>query len=180
MLGIKKGMTQIFDTAGNALGVTVVELGPCVVSRIKTVESDGYCAIQISFGKKKRELRVAKPEEYQVGQELKVDLFKAGDVVNVQGLSIGKGFQGRIKRYHQHRGPMTHGSKCHRIMGSIGSGTTPGRIWKGKQMAGRMGGGLVTNRKVAVAQVIAEKNLLLVKGSVPGKPGNVVLVRKAA
>lgn len=180
LFGKKKGMTQIFDEAGKVLGVTVVEIGPCSISRIKTVASDGYNAVQITFGKKKKEYRVEKPEEYTVGQELKVDLFKVGDYLKISGTSIGKGFAGRIKRWHQHRGPMSHGSKFHRIPGSIGSGTTPGRVWKGKQMAGRMGGCQVTNPNIAVVQIIPDKNLLLVYGSVPGKKGNIITVRKSS
>lgn len=179
LLGKKIGMTQVFDENGNVFGVTVMEIGPCSVTRVKTVKSDGYNAVQIGFGKKKREIRVDKPEEFQVGQELKVDLFKPGDRVRVSGLTIGKGFAGRIKRYHQHRGPMSHGSKCHRLMGSIGSGTTPGRVWKGKQMPGRMGGKMATNNGISVVQVDPGKNLMMVYGSVPGKKGNLVLVRRA-
>ena len=137
----KMGMTQVFDEAGNVLGVTVVE---------------------------------AKPD-----QEIKVDAFKPQDKVLVSGRSIGKGFAGRIKRFHQSRGPMSHGSKCHRLMGSIGSGTTPGRVWKGKNMPGRLGGGRVTVKNLSVVQVIPEKNLLLLRGSVPGKRGNLVSVRAA-
>lgn len=178
LLGKKRGMTQIFDEAGNVVGVTAVELGPCTVTQIKTAEKDGYSAVQISFAGKKREIKVAKPEEFKVGQEIKADIFKAGDFLKITGLTIGKGFAGRIKRWHQHRGPMSHGSKFHRIPGSIGSGTTPGRVWKGKQMAGRLGGKQATVKGIAIVQVFAEKNLVLVSGSVPGKRGNLVLVRK--
>jgi large subunit ribosomal protein L3 len=179
LLGIKKGMTQIFEENGNVLGVTVLEAGPCTVTQVKTMEKDGYCAIQMSFGKKKKEIRSDKPEEYKVGQELKADLFQPGEMVKVSGRAIGKGFAGIVKRYHARRGPMSHGSKSHRIPGSISSGTTPGRVRKGKKMPGRMGGGMVTNRSLKVVQVIPERNLLLLKGSVPGKSGNLVLIRKA-
>jgi large subunit ribosomal protein L3 len=116
MIGIKKGMTQVFDEQGIMHGVTVVEAGPCQVTQVKTAEKEGYKAVQLQLGKKKREFRVEKPEEYQVGQEIKVDIFKPGDVVRVTGKSIGKGFQGNIKRYHHHRGPMSHGSKSHRLV----------------------------------------------------------------
>lgn len=139
MLGVKRGMTQVFDEAGNCCGVSVVELKP----------------------------------------EFKADTLQAGDFVDVSGLSIGKGFAGRIKRWHQHRGPMSHGSKCHRIPGSIGSGTTPGRVWKGKQMPGRLGGGKITNKRLKIIQILAAKNVLLIYGSVPGKRGNEVMIRKA-
>ncbi|OGC11516.1 hypothetical protein A3K48_03280 [candidate division WOR-1 bacterium RIFOXYA12_FULL_52_29] len=179
MLGIKIGMTQIYDESGNQLAVTVVEAGPCVVSQIKTVEKEGYGAIQITFGKVKKEIRVDNPADFKIGQEFKVDNYKAGDMIEVSGTTVGKGFAGRIKRWHQHRGPMSHGSKFHRIPGSIGSGTTPGRVWKGKQMAGRMGNCQATNKGLKVIQVIPEKNLILLGGSVPGKRGNKVFIRKA-
>jgi large subunit ribosomal protein L3 len=135
MQGIKRGMTQVYDEAGNLLGVTVLE-------------AEG------------------------------IEELKPGDLVNISGKSIGKGFAGRIKRFHQHRGPMSHGSKCHRLPGSIGSGTTPGRVWKGKNMPGRLGGGKVTVKNLKVVSVIPEKKLLLVYGSVPGKRGNRVNVLK--
>jgi large subunit ribosomal protein L3 len=178
MLGIKKGMTQIFDDQGIMHGVTVVEAGPCQVTQIKTAEKEGYKAVQLAFGKKKREIRVDKTDDYQVGQELKVDIFKPGDVVRVTGRAIGKGFQGNIKRFHTHRGPMSHGSKSHRLVGSASSGTTPGRVWKGRKMPGRLGGGQVTQKSLTVIQVIPEKNLILLRGAVPGKKGNYVLIRK--
>lgn len=180
MLGLKKGMTQIFDETGQVLGVTVLEVGPCRVTQVKTAAKEGYNAIQLSFAKKKKELRVANPGDYQVGQELKVDLFKVGDQVRATGKSIGKGFAGNVKRFHTHRGPMSHGSKSHRIPGSSSSGTTPGRVRKGKKMPGRLGGGQITAKSLRVAAVIPDKNLLLVVGAVPGKPGNLILVRKAS
>jgi len=180
MLGIKKGMTQIFDETGRVFGVTVVEAGPCVVTQVKTKEKEGYSAIQLSFAKKKREFMVENPADYKVGQEIKVDIFNPGDKVLASGLAIGKGFQGNVKRFHASRGPMGHGSKSHRIPGSSGSGTTPGRVWKGRKMPGRMGGGRITVKNIKVVQVIPEKNLLLVYGSVPGKRGNLIEIRKAA
>ena len=192
-------MTQVFDETGNMVPVTVIEAGPCVVTQVKTVESDGYSAVQVGFGRRTKKLskpaqghlkqanvrdlqefRVEKPEEYKVGQEIKVDVFSAGDWVAVSGVSIGKGFAGTVKRYHHGRGPMTHGSKSHRIPGSIGAGTTPGRVYKGRKMPGRMGAVMATVENISVARVDKEKNLLLVCGSVPGKAGNVVTIRKLA
>ncbi|MFA5113583.1 MAG: 50S ribosomal protein L3 [Candidatus Margulisiibacteriota bacterium] len=178
MIGIKKGMTQVFDEQGVMHGVTVLEAGPCKVTQVKTAEKEGYKAVQLEFAKKKREIRVDKTEDYQVGQELKVDMFKPGDVVKVTGRSIGKGFQGNIKRFHTHRGPMSHGSKSHRLVGSASSGTTPGRVWKGRKMPGRMGNSIVTQKSLTVIQVIPEKNLILLRGAVPGKKGNYVVIRK--
>lgn len=171
-------MAQVFDAAGKLLGVTVIQVGPNVVSQVKTVATDGYDAIQLQLGKKKREFRVEKPADYKVGQELKVDGYKVGEMLNVSGLTIGKGFAGVVKRFHKHRGPMSHGSKSHRIPGSSGAGTTPGRVYRGRKMPGRLGGGRVTEKRLEVIQVIAEKNLLLLKGPVPGKPGNLILITK--
>ena len=178
LIGRKRGMTQLFDSSGQVIVVTVIEAGPCPVTQVKTAKADGYGALQLSFGKKKREVRVANPDEYKVGQEIKVDIFKPGDAVKVTGKAIGKGFAGVVKRYHDHRGPMTHGSKSHRIPGSSGSGTTPGRVWPGRHMPGRLGGGTVSVKRAQIVQVDPEKNLLLVKGAVPGKPGNLLMIRK--
>jgi large subunit ribosomal protein L3 len=197
LLGLKKGMTQVFDATGNMVPVTVVEAGPCVVTQVKTMERDGYGAVQCGFGKARkltkpqtghlkdlnarhlREFRVEKTEEYNVGQEIRCEIFKAGDLVAVSGISIGKGFAGTIKRHHHHRGPMSHGSKSHRIPGSIGAGTTPGRVYKGRKMSGRMGAERVTVKNLKVISVDAERNLLLLGGAVPGKPGSIVEIRKA-
>lgn len=196
LLGRKIGMTQIFDETGKMVPVTVIEAGPCFVTQIKTVAKDGYNAIQVSFGKAKkinkplkghlkevnakylREFKVDKPEEYSVGQEIKVDIFKPGDELAISGCSIGKGFQGTVKRYHHGRGPMTHGSKSHRIPGSIGAGTTPGRVFKGRGMPGRMGGVKVTGKNIQVVVVEQEKNIVMIKGAVPGKKGNLLLIKK--
>lgn len=196
LLGEKIGMTQVFDDQGNVVGVTVINAGPCVVTQLKTEAKDGYNAIQIGFGKKKklskplqghlkeknvrfmREILVAKPEEYQVGQEIKVDIFQPRDLVSVSGISIGKGFQGTVKRHHHHRGPMSHGSKSHRIPGSIGAGTTPGRVFKGRGMPGHMGHEMITQPNLRVVSIDPEKNLILVAGAVPGKPGNLVTLTK--
>ena len=180
-------MTQVYDKEGRLIPVTVIEAGPCVVNQVKTMEKDGYRAVQIGFMKQKKkekplhlkEFKADKVEGIVKGQEFKVDNYKAGDMIEVSGTTVGKGFAGRIKRWHQHRGPMSHGSKFHRIPGSIGSGTTPGRVWKGKQMAGRMGNCQATNKGLKVIQVIPEKNLILLGGSVPGKRGNKVFIRKA-
>lgn len=196
ILGEKVGMTQIFDQAGNVVPVTVIYAGPCVVTQRKTREKDGYSAIQIGFGKTKklnkplaghlgqfparrlREVKVKNPEDFALGQEIKVEIFKPGEFVTVSGISIGKGFAGTIKRHHHHRGPMSHGSKSHRITGSIGAGTTPGRVLKGRKMSGRMGGEMVTVKNLQVVEVKPENNIILLRGAVPGKAGNLLVVRK--
>ncbi|MCX5725842.1 MAG: 50S ribosomal protein L3 [Candidatus Saganbacteria bacterium] len=199
LLGRKVGMTQIYRE-GRVIPVTVIEAGPCTVIQKKGKNSDGYCALQLGFGKKKnvnkpveghlkranpeiapeilKEIKVDDVDAFAEGQEIKVDIFKSGDIVNVQGRSIGKGFAGTVKKYHFSRGPMAHGSKSHRIPGSIGSGTTPGRVYKGKKMPGRMGGVTVTTRNLEVVDVRSDKNLLLLKGSVPGPGGNILVIRK--
>ncbi len=194
ILATKIGMTQIFDEAGNVVPVTVLEAGPCVITQVKTNENDGYSAIQVGFGKAKKlnkpmkghlkeaasaqlkEFRVAKTDDYKVGQEIKAEIFKKDDILTVSGTSIGKGFAGTIKRHNFSRGPMSHGSKNHRLPGSIGAGTTPGRVFKGTKMAGRMGNEKVTIKSVKVAKVEGEKNLILLKGAVPGKPGNLLVL----
>ena len=196
LLGKKIGMTQIFDETGNVVAVTAVEAGPCVVTQVKTAAKDGYNAVQVGFGRAKkltkpkagqvkeskalhlREIRVDKPEEYKVGQEIKLEIFQPGDLVEVVGTTIGKGFAGTIKRHHHHRGPMSHGSKSHRIPGSIGAGTTPGRVWKGRKMPGRMGGVQITAPSLRVVRVDAANNLLLLAGAVPGKQGNLIIINK--
>jgi large subunit ribosomal protein L3 len=201
ILARKVGMTQIFDKDGNVIPVTVVEAGPCVVLQKKTIENDGYAALQLGFMPKKkanrpeaghakaaqkgvfkcvREFRLAKPDDFMVGEEIKVDAFKEGDVVDVAGISIGKGFAGTVKRHHFNRGPMSHGSKSHRLPGSIGAGTTPGRVFKGMRMSGRLGGKRVTVPKVEVVSVMPDKNLLLLSGTVPGKKNNFVWLRNRA
>ena len=198
ILAKKIGMTQIFDENGSAVPVTVVEAGPCVVLQKKTLEIDGYTALQLGFGAQKnpnraetghakasqkgvfsfvRELRSAKIDDFNVGDEIKADSFVEGDVVNVTGISIGKGFAGTVKRHHFGRGPMTHGSKNHRLPGSIGAGSTPGHVLKGTRMSGRMGAEQVTVPKVSVVGVLPEKNLILLGGTVPGKKNNFVVLR---
>ncbi|BAT52327.1 50S ribosomal protein L3 [Nostoc sp. NIES-3756] len=204
ILGTKLGMTQIFDEAGVAIPVTVVQVGPCVVTQVKTKPTDGYAAIQVGYGEVKpkalnrpllghlakssapalrhlKEYHTDTSSDYALGQEIKADIFSAGQLVDVIGTSIGRGFAGNQKRNNFGRGPMSHGSKNHRAPGSIGAGTTPGRVYPGKRMAGRLGGTRVTIRKLTVVRVDAERNLLLIKGAVPGKPGallNIVPAKK--
>ena len=187
----KIGMTQIFSETGNLIPVTVLEAGPCVVVQKKTTENDGYEAIQVGFAEVKekhvtkplkghfekagvdakkylKEFRLDDTSAYEVGAEIKADIFAAGDKIDVSGISKGKGYQGAIKRHGQSRGPMGHGSKYHRGLGSLSSGTTPGRVKKGKGMPGHMGAVKVTVENLEVVRIDAEKNLLLVKGAVPG------------
>lgn len=204
LLGRKLGMTQIFDEEGRAVPVTVVQAGPCVVVQKKTEEKDGYRALQLGFGEIK-EKKVNKPmaghfrkaavkpvrylrefrldddgeeDRYEVGQELTVELFSAGEYVDVTGISKGKGFLGPIARHGFGRGPMSHGSKYHRGPGSLGSSTFPGRVFKGRKMAGRTGGERVTVRGLKVVRVDPERNLLLIQGAVPGPRGGIVSIRK--
>ena len=190
----KIGMTQVFAENGLLIPVTVLEAGPCVVTQVKTVENDGYDAIQVGFGDVKvnkvnkpmkghfdkasvepkkvlKEFRLESIEGMTAGTEIKADVFAAGDKVDVSGVSKGKGYQGPIKRHNQHRGPMGHGSKFHRAVGSMSSATTPGKVKKGKKMAGHMGAVNVTVQNLEVVRVDADKNLLLIKGAVPGSKG---------
>jgi large subunit ribosomal protein L3 len=188
ILAKKLGMTQVFAANGEAKGVTVVEAGPCVVTQIKTQEKDGYDAIQIGFGARKRlndpmrghlkrlgqfrylrEVRVDDPNAYEIGQKLGAELFEEGDIIDVVGTSKGRGFAGGVKRHHFHGGPKTHGqSDRHRAPGSIGSGTTPGRVRKGLRMAGHMGDERVTVKNLKVFESNPARGLLLIEGSVPG------------
>lgn len=202
ILGTKLGMTQVFDDEGRAIPVTVVQAGPCTVTQVKTQETDGYSAIQIGYGevaqkalskpelghlakaeapplRHLKEFRVGDVSSYELGQALTVNLFENGQLVDVIGTSIGKGFAGYQKRHNFRRGPMAHGSKNHRLPGSTGAGTTPGRVYPGKRMAGRLGGTRVTVRKLTVVRVDAERNLLLIKGAVPGKTGAFLTVEPA-
>jgi large subunit ribosomal protein L3 len=194
ILGTKLGMTQVFDEVGKAIPVTVVQAGPCTITQIKTKQTDGYEAIQVGFKEVKpkslnkpelghlakssapalrhlREYHLDNTSEYSMGQEIKADIFTSGQIVDVSGTSIGRGFAGNQKRNNFSRGPMSHGSKNHRAPGSIGPGTTPGRVYPGKRMAGRLGGKRITIRKLTVVRVDTERNLLLIKGAIPGKPG---------
>lgn len=203
LLGRKLGMTRIFDESGKVIPVTVIEAGPCYVTQKKTVENDGYSAIQIGFEETEqrkltrpewmrlkkvnlpplrhlRELRMSDVSGYEVGQKLLVDLFKPGDKVDVTGLSKGRGFAGVVKRHGFGGGPATHGqSDRHRAPGSIGSGTTPGRVYKGTRMAGHMGNHTSTVQNLQVVMVDPERNLLLVRGAVPGAKNGLVLIREA-
>ena len=202
ILATKVGMTQIFNEDGLLIPVTVLQAGPCVVTQVKTEDNDGYAAVQVGFGEI-RERLVNKPEkghfekagvevkrflkefrfdnaaEYQVGQEIKADIFAAGDHIDATAISKGKGFQGAIKRHGQSRGPMAHGSKYHRHAGSNGSATTPGRVFKGKHMPGHMGAVRVTVQNLEVVSVDAEKNLILVKGAVPGPKKSLVMLKES-
>ena len=201
ILGKKIGMTQIFTEHGEVIPVTVVEAGPVVVTQIKTTENDGYTAIQVGFQDAKekslnkpqkghlaaantlkkhlKEFRVDSVEEYTVGQEIKADLFAAGELIDVTGISKGKGFQGPIKRHGQSRGPETHGSRYHRRPGSMGACSYPGRVFKNKKLAGHMGSVKVTVQNLEVVRVDADKNFILVKGVIPGAKGSVVTIKEA-
>ena len=202
IIGRKIGMTQVFDESGAVVPVTVVEAGPIYVTQIKTVETDGYEAVQIAFGDLKenrtskpvkghfekagvspkryiQEVRVANASEYSIGQEIKADVFEAGAMIDVVGTSKGKGTAGVIKRWNQHRGPMTHGSKHKRRPGSIGNASYPGRVIKGMHMAGRLGVERTTVQNLKVVRVDAERNLLLVKGAVPGPRKGIVTIKEA-
>ena len=201
ILGKKIGMTQIFTEVGEVVPVTVVEAGPVVITQIKTVEKDGYNAVQVGFGDVKekslnkpqkghlaaantlkkhlKEFRVDSVEGYTVGQEIKADLFAAGEMIDVTGISKGKGFQGPIKRHGQSRGPESHGSRYHRRPGSMGACSFPGRVFKNKKLAGHMGSVKVTVQNLEVVRVDADKNLILVKGAIPGPKGSMVTIKEA-
>lgn len=203
MLGRKLGMMQVFTPAGEVVPVTVISAGPCVVTQVRITERDGYDAVQLGFeqvparkltkpqqGHLKgagtllrilREFSADNPQEHTVGDVINVELFAAGQKIDVSGNSKGRGFAGVVKRHHFRGGPKTHGqSDRHRAPGSIGAGTTPGRVWKGQKMAGRMGGKRVTVQNLEVVEVLPEKNLILVKGSVPGARNGLLHIRKAA
>ena len=201
LLGQKLGMTQIFDEQGKVIPVTVIEAGPCTVVQIKTKDADGYEAVQLGFGEVKankvikpkaghfkkanvepnKHLREFRLEEisYNVGDELKADVFTAGEFVDITGTTKGKGFQGVIKRHGQSRGPMGHGSMYHRRPGSMGPTSTPGRVFKGKKLPGHMGMQTVTIQKLEVVNVDLDKNVILVKGSVPGNKGAILKIRNS-
>ena len=192
-------MTQIFDESGNIIPVTILKVGPCIITQVKRKLKDGYDSIQIGYGnisskalnqpelghlqkskiqplKYLKEFHISSEDDFQLGQVLKIDSFSPGQFVNIKGKSIGKGFSGLQKRHNFARGPMSHGSKNHRAPGSIGMGTTPGRVLPGKKMAGQLGNKITTIKKLKVIQVNLEENILLIKGSVPGKPGNLLSV----
>ena len=218
ILATKVGMTQIFNEDGVLTPVTVLQAGPCVVTQIKTVEDDGYSAVQVGFvdkkdkivnkdgnGKKEivhrngvnkaekghfakagvsskrfvREFKFENADEYTLAQEIKADIFAAGDKVDATAISKGKGFQGAIKRHNQHRGPMTHGSKFHRHAGSNGAASDPSKVFKGKKMPGQMGNKRITIQNLEIVRVDAENNLILVKGSVPGPKKSLVTIKES-
>ena len=202
IIGRKVGMTQIFDEKGNVIPVTVIEAGPCVVAQVKTVEKEGYNALQLGFGEVKtkhmnkpemghfakskidnkkhlREFRLDSIEGVKVGDEIKADIFQEGERVDIQGISKGKGFQGVIKRHGQHRGPMGHGSMYHRRPGSMGATSTPGRVFKGKKLPGHMGRVTITIQNLDVVRVDMDKNVILLKGSVPGAKGSILKIKSA-
>ena len=201
ILATKVGMTQIFSEDGVLTPVTVLQAGPCVVTQVKTVENDGYSAVQVGFVDKReklvnkplkghfdkagvsykryvRELKLEDAESYTLAQEIKADIFEAGDKVDATAISKGKGFQGAIKRHGQHRGPMTHGSKFHRHQGSNGACSDPSKVFKGKGMPGQMGHKRVTVQNLEIVRVDAENNLLLVKGAVPGPRKSLVTIKE--
>lgn len=201
ILGKKLGMTQVFAENGEAIPVTVIEAGPCVVLQIKDTNSDGYTAIQLGFDDQKehrankpslghakkaetapkryiREIRAVNIEDYEVGKEVKADIFAVGEKVDIVGTSKGKGFAGSIKRHNQARGPMSHGSRYHRGPGSLGP-VDPAKVFKGRPLPGRMGGERVTVQNLEIVQVDADRNLLLIKGSIPGPKNSYVTVKSA-
>ena len=202
ILGKKLGMSQLFDDEGRAVPVTLIEAGPCRITQLKSADTDGYAAVQIGFQlireklinkpskghlsksgddllRHLREYRVENSSEFKLGAAITVDDFKTGQKVDVSGDTMGRGFAGYQKRHGFSRGPMSHGSKNHRLPGSTGAGTTPGRVYPGKRMAGRMGGKKVTTRGLEILKIDIDHNLLVVKGSVPGKPGSLLNIRPA-
>lgn len=201
-MGRKIGMTQIFNENGKIVPVTVIEAGPCVVIQKKTTEKDGYEAIRVGFADVKekllskpvrgqftkagvaikryiKEFKLDNASEYQVGQEIKVDIFEIGEKVDVSGTSKGKGFQGTIKRWNGHRGPMSHGSKFHRSVGSMGGSSDPSRTFKNKKMPGHMGNVKTTVLNLEVVKIMPEKNVILIKGGVPGPNKGIVVIRNS-
>lgn len=201
ILGNKIGITQIFDAFGNIIPVTIIKVGPCIITQIKTSLTDGYNSIQLGYDvnfkeslnkpqighlkkfnipalKHLKEYSIEDPELYTVGQLINCTLFKCGDFIDVFGKTSGKGFSGLQKRHNFARGPMTHGSKNHRAPGSIGMGTTPGRVFPGKKMSGQLGNKNICIKKLQIIQINFEENLLIIKGSIPGKPGNLVNIVK--
>jgi large subunit ribosomal protein L3 len=192
-------MTQIFDEQGNSIPVTVIQAGPCVVTQVKAPKTDGYASVQLGYGevtekaltkpqlghlakakatplRHLKEYRTDEAASFELGQVLTAEHFELGQLIDVSGTSIGKGFAGYQKRHNFSRGPMAHGSKNHRAPGSIGAGTTPSRVYPGKKMAGRLGGEKVTTRKLTVVRIDSDRNLLIVKGAVPGKSGTLLSI----
>ena len=199
LLGTKVGMTNVFDSKGNIIVVTIIKAGPCFVTQLKTIETDGYNALQLGYdlGKRPRnepwlghlakiglpplsyirEYKVDDSSSFVLGQKISTDIFSVGQRVKVTAKSIGKGFSGNQKRHNFSRGPMTHGSKNHRAPGSIGAGTTPGRVLVGKKMAGQLGNRFVSVSNLEIFEINSEQHFLIVKGSIPGKPGNLVSIQ---
>lgn len=202
MIGLickKKEMTQIFEDDGTVVPVTIVEANPCIVTQVKTEEKDGYSAIQLGVGKKRRitlpikghlkksklktakdffEFRVHQPRDYKLGQKLDVNIFSEGETIDVSGFSKGKGFQGVVKRHGVSGGPETHGSTSHRVPGSIGASATPGRVLKGKKLPGRLGGKRITVKNLRIIKIEKDNNLIAVKGAIPGSRNSIVLLKK--
>lgn len=200
LLGNKIGMTQIFDEFGDIVPVTILKVGPCIITQIKTTLTDDYNAVQIGYKnvtnkylsqpelghlkksniqplKYLKEFRVNNPEDFSIGQILSIEsLFTVGQKININGKSLGKGFSGLQKRHNFTRGPMTHGSKNHRQPGSIGMGTSPGRVLPGKKMSGQLGNKMTTIKKLKIIEINNDENILVIKGSVPGKPGNLISI----
>lgn len=201
ILGTKLGMTQIFDESGLAIPVTVIKAGPCVLTQIKRIETEHYQAVQIGFSEVKesnlnkpllghlnkskapalkylKEYRVKSVDGLELAQKITLESFQIGKMVSISGKTIGKGFAGTIKRHNFARGPMTHGSKNHREPGSIGQGSTPARVHKGKKMAGRLGGKQSTIKNLEIVHINIDNNILVVKGAVPGKKGNILSIQQ--
>jgi large subunit ribosomal protein L3 len=199
ILGNKIGMTQVFNKKGEVIPVTIIKGGPCFVTQIKSTETCGYNAIQLGYLEIKgskltkpelghlskndlspfkylKEYKIEEPLKYQIGEKFSVDLFTIGDYINISGLTIGKGNSGNIKKNHFVQGAMSHGSKHHRLQGSMGSGTTPGRVWPGKKMPGRLGMEKRTISGLEIIDIDLKENLLVIKGSIPGKAGNLVSI----
>ncbi|MEW6614708.1 MAG: 50S ribosomal protein L3 [Thermodesulfobacteriota bacterium] len=202
IIGRKLGMTQVYSQEGDVLPVTVIEAGPCAVVQKKTLENDGYDALQLGFSQKKnnkinkplgghlkkhkvspyaylKEFKIEKIDDYQEGEKITVDVFNAGDFVDVTGISKGKGFTGVVKRWGFRGGPGAHGSMFHRAPGSIGASAYPSRVFKGRKMPGRLGGDTVTVQNIQVVEVMPEENLILVKGAVPGSRNGIVIIRSS-
>ena len=201
LIGKKLGMTQVFSTEGEFVSVTVIEAGPCVVMQKKTLGNDGYTALQLGFGQKKleklnkplqghlkkagdrgflflREFRSAQVDAFSVGDQVSLDIFESGEKVEIIGTTKGKGFAGNIKRWGFNRGPMSHGSKFHRVVGSIGSSAYPSRVYKGKKMPGRLGGEQLTAKNIKIVDKNQAENIILVKGAVPGPKNGILLICK--
>ncbi len=199
LIGKKRETTQVFEEDGTVVPVTIVKAEPCVVTQVKTIESDGYCAVQLGVGKKRKislavkghikkaklgtvksifEFRVNNSSDYKIGDTIDVNIFGEGEIIDVSGFSKGKGFQGVVKRHGVSGGPETHGSTSHRVPGSIGASATPARVLKGKKLPGRMGGNRVTVKNLRIAGIEKDNNLVLVKGAIPGSRNSIVLLRK--